>query len=330
MLIPTIYAFAEANPNDHFTLLTQSSLTKLIIAPPVNLHVKAIDIRGKQKALWDLLDYTKQLRLEHYHAVIDLHKVLRSRLISYGLCLFSNRRQYSICKPRKERKAFLNSKDKLQSVTPMLEIHARAFRNAGLNVPKEIKPLQIEAKAVEGDDFFKLKQANDSIRRIGIAPFASTESKTYDEEQMQSVIRELAKEEGYYIYLFGSKGREEEKLKAWAKPYDNVACFANKLSLEEELRLIAGLDCMLSMDSANAHLAAMVGTKVLSIWCTTHPLGGFMSLGQSLEDCLTPDKNLYPPCSIFGKVKDKSIDIAAYRKAVPVHQISEHIKKTLA
>ncbi len=332
MLIPTLYAVAEANPNDSFTFLTQPFLTKLLIAPPSNLHVKAIDIKGEQKRFWDVLDYAKQLYFENFDAVIDLHCVLRSRMISYIVAARYERRQYSIRKPRKARKAFLNAPQGNRKPVPrMLDVYAKAFRKAGLTVPEEIKPLSIESREVQGDSFpaYQAKYVK-NIKRIGIAPFASTASKTYDEEQMQAVIRELSEDGAYYIYLFGGKGEEESKLKEWAEPYDNVQCLVGSLSLMEELQLIAQLDCMLSMDSANAHLAAMFGTRVVSVWCTTHPLGGFMSLGQQLSDCLTPDESLYPPCSIFGQIKDKSIDVAAYQKAIPVKRITSHIKQILA
>ena len=63
------------------------------------------------------------------------------------------------------------------------------------------------------------------------------------------------------------------------------------------------MDAMISMDSANMHLASMVGTRVFSVWCCTHPAAGFLGIGQRLEDCLQPEDAPRRPCSIFGDNK---------------------------
>ena len=38
------------------------------------------------------------------------------------------------------------------------------------------------------------------------------------------------------------------------------------------------LDLMIAMDSSNMHMAALTGTKVISIWGGTDPLSGFGSM----------------------------------------------------
>ena len=66
--------------------------------------------------------------------------------------------------------------------------------------------------------------------------------------------------------------------------------------------IISNLDLMISMDSANGHLAAMYGVKVLTIWGVTHPYAGFAPLNQSSKYSILVDKNKYPkiPTSIYG------------------------------
>ncbi|MDE6541614.1 MAG: glycosyl transferase family 1, partial [Muribaculaceae bacterium] len=59
------------------------------------------------------------------------------------------------------------------------------------------------------------------------------------------------------------------------------------------------LDCMLTMDSGNMHLAAIAGTPTLSIWGATHPYCGFAAWRQSDADTIqlpVPCR----PCSVFG------------------------------
>ena len=119
---------------------------------------------------------------------------------------------------------------------------------------------------------------------------------------MERVV-ELLSEQGERIVLFGSK-EEAQVLDAWAKKYQNVASVAGKYSLREELEQMRGLRVMVTMDSANMHLASLVGTRVVSIWGATHPKAGFMGLGQNADQCIQRDIPCRP-CSIYGKKKCK-------------------------
>ena len=59
---------------------------------------------------------------------------------------------------------------------------------------------------------------------------------------------------------------------------------------------------MLSMDSGNAHFAAMYGVPTVTLWGVTHPFAGFSPFNQPLENALIPDLKKYPklPCSVYG------------------------------
>jgi ADP-heptose:LPS heptosyltransferase len=59
------------------------------------------------------------------------------------------------------------------------------------------------------------------------------------------------------------------------------------------------------MDSGNAHIAAMLGVKTVTLWGATHPFAGFAPFNQPLENCLTADRNQYPllPTSVYGNKK---------------------------
>ena len=139
--------------------------------------------------------------------------------------------------------------------------------------------------------------------RLGIAPFASTRAKTYDPALMQEALRLIEESERFEIFLFGSRGKEQAQIEQWATNRTHIHSVAGRLDLSDELILIASMDAMISMDSANMHLASMVGTRVFSVWCCTHPAAGFLGIGQRLEDCLQPEDAPRRPCSIFGDNK---------------------------
>ena len=72
--------------------------------------------------------------------------------------------------------------------------------------------------------------------------------------------------------------------------------------IENELLLMNKLDLMLSMDSANSHIASLVGTKVISIWGATHPYAGFKSWNMKDENIIQNTLSCRP-CSVYGNKK---------------------------
>ena len=69
------------------------------------------------------------------------------------------------------------------------------------------------------------------------------------------------------------------------------------------------LDVMLSMDSANMHMASLTGTPVVSVWGATHPYAGFLGWGQNQENAIGLDLPCRP-CSIYGQKSCKRGDYA--------------------
>jgi ADP-heptose:LPS heptosyltransferase len=119
---------------------------------------------------------------------------------------------------------------------------------------------------------------------------------------MTEVIEKLARNSEYKILLFGGGKKEIEILNSLSAPFKNVINVAGKIKFQQELELISNLDVMLSMDSGNAHIAAMLGVKVVTLWGATHPYAGFLPFNQSLKNALTSDRNQYPklPTSVYG------------------------------
>ena len=117
---------------------------------------------------------------------------------------------------------------------------------------------------------------------------------------MQQIIHYLNKD--HQIFLFGAGEKEKKRLEVWEKAYNNVYSTVGKISLGEQLDLMPYLDLMISMDSANGHMAANYGTKVLTLWGMTHPFCGFAPFNQPLDHSLTLDRSLYPliPTSVYG------------------------------
>lgn len=86
---------------------------------------------------------------------------------------------------------------------------------------------------------------------------------------------------------------------------------------------------MLSMDSGNAHLAALFGVKTITLWGATHPYAGFAPYNQPEENCLVSDRDQYPllPTSVYGNIK-----VAGYEEAmrtIPVEKVVARVVSQL-
>ena len=150
----------------------------------------------------------------------------------------------------------------------------------------------------------------------------------YPLDLIEEVISKLSITNQYKIFLFGGGEKEINILNNLENKYQSIISAAGKLDLTNELILIANLDCMLSMDSANAHLAAMQHVKTITLWGSTHPFAGFAPFNQPKENILLPDLKKYPniPCSIYGnKVCDGYEDVM---RSISPEKVVEKIIKT--
>jgi ADP-heptose:LPS heptosyltransferase len=153
---------------------------------------------------------------------------------------------------------------------------------------------------------------------IGIAPFAAHQGKVYPPHLMQKVIEQLLQQHPQArIFLLGRGKQEDQYFTAWCQQYPQCVNVSQHLeSLQQELVLISHLDVMISMDSANMHLASLTGTPVISIWGATHPYAGFMGWGQSKENAIQVDLDCRP-CSIFGQKPCRRGDYACLNNIKP-------------
>jgi len=77
------------------------------------------------------------------------------------------------------------------------------------------------------------------------------------------------------------------------------------------------LDVMLSMDSANMHLASLVNTEVISIWGQTHPYAGFLGWKQLPVNTIQCEDLACRPCSVYGNKECYRKDFACMNNILP-------------
>lgn len=298
MTVPVLRAFVKQYPEVKLTVISRPFFKPFFDGIP-NLDFFAFDEKERHKGFPGLLRLFKDVKKLKIDAFADLHNVLRSKVVSLLFAL-SGKKRATVDKGREGKKELTRAENKVFAPLPtMFERHAKVFEQLGfpLNLNNPIFP----EKAVLSADILEII-GNENSKLIGIAPFAQYDSKVYPLDLMKEVIAKLAENQSYKVLLFGGGKKEIEILDSLAQPFQNVINVAGKIKFQQELQLISNLDIMLSMDSGNAHIAAMLGVKVVTLWGATHPYAGFLPFNQNLENALTSDRNQYPklPTSVYG------------------------------
>lgn len=298
MSVPVLRAFSKRYPNVKITVLSKPFL-KPLFNDIKNIHFHAAEVRGKHKGFFGIFKLYQELKLLNIDAVADLHHVLRS-IILRTFFKFSGTKIASIDKGRSEKRALTRTKNKVfKQLKSTHERYADVFRKLGF--PLDISKPEYPQKKELTPDIISVTGSKKNYW-VGIAPFAKYNSKTYPLDLMEQVIADLSKHPNLQILFFGGGKNEIDVLERLEKNYQNTINLAGKFELSKELLIISNLDCMVCMDSGNAHFAAMMGIHTLTIWGVTHPYTGFSGFNQSLENAILPDLKKYPniPCSIYG------------------------------
>ncbi len=303
MTIPVLYSACRCYSDVRFVMITRPGMASMFVRAPQNLTVRGVDLGGEYAGVAGICRLCRHLVAEYRpDAFVDLHNVLRTKLMGFLMRLrgIPVSRLY---KPRSKRRALTRKHNKV--MLPLTSQRARyreAFFKMGLPLAEHFEGGLFggrgQALAEEFADISPAKGAGE--KWIGIAPFAAHAGKVYPLEKMREVVRRLAGFAGVRVFLFGGGAGERQTLGRWADESECVQSLAVKrYGFGAELALMNHLDVMLSMDSANMHLAAIAGTPTVSIWGATHPYCGFKPWRQTDDDMIqlpVPCR----PCSVFG------------------------------
>lgn|SRR5574344_220152 len=296
MTIPVIYSLAKCYHQHQFIMVTRSFFSELFINHPKNLSLFIFDSENRHKGITGLARLLHDLNNLKPDMIADLHNIMRSWIIDFFF-LITRKRVAIVDKDRHDRRLLLGH-NKIQ------------IRNYIIRYFDVFKKLELIAEpdfstiVPQGTETILRKEINETlskVKSVGIAPIARYKNKTYPINLMMDVIHKLI-DNGYHIFLFGSKSDSKNFLNSMQENLPQCTNLSGKLSIKEELSIISRLNVMISMDSANMHLASLTGTPVISLWGGTTPACGFLGYGQDPDNtiCLNLDCQ---PCSIAGADK---------------------------
>ena len=307
MLVPVVASLAKCYPNLRITVLSQPFASSFFDGLAPNVGFMAANVKKDYKGVHGLNALYRRLIAKHFTAVADMHDVLRTKYLRMRF----NMDRYKVAhinKHHKEKRQLTKKENKkLVQLPTSFDNYAEVLNKLGYPITYQFD--SIFSKPIDDKNISSYNEKFEEVKKIvgdkeepwiGIAPFAAHKGKIYPLDKMEEVISIInSKYNKVRIYLFGG-GKEKEVLDNWVNKYPccvNASKLLNGLS--QELILMSYLDAMVSMDSANMHLASMVGTPVVSIWGATHPYAGFMGWNQKEEYCIQKPLDCRP-CSIYG------------------------------
>lgn len=302
MTVPIVYSLAKEYPQVRVTVLSRGYARPLFEDLAPNVSFMEANLKRDYKGIRGLNTLYRRLTAKNFTAIADLHGVLRSSYLRLRFNL-ANYRVEHIEKNRKERRQLTATRNKRTEPLPTaFERYAKVFERLGYPIHD-----------MSFHSIFPLEKGNLNMLPatigpkkageiwIGVAPFAAHEGKIYPTDRLLEVVKTLAaKHPKARIFLFGRGQREKETFPQWTAQMSRMTNVETTLEfMQQELILMSHLDVMISMDSANMHLASVTGCPVVSIWGATHPKAGYMGWGQSEGNAVQRDMDCRP-CSIYG------------------------------
>lgn len=302
MTVPALRGVLEANSELELTMVTNAAFQPMFNEiERLQLYVVRLKDYSGLLGLRRLFRELKEL--EKWDAVLDLHSVMRSWIIG-GFFRLNGVPVYRIDKGREEKAELVKKHGKnLRQLKHSSERYLDVFKACGLDGKLASGPVIIP-KAESKEQLDRFLDSNGLKKEeswIGIAPFSVHRQKTWPLEKVSALIARLVNSGDNQIFLFGGPD-EATALKGLCNGHSNCRNMAGVLSLSEEIALVHELDVMIAMDSFNMHLAALCGTKVVSIWGGTHHYAGFGPLNNNVKNIveINPLQLTCRPCSVFG------------------------------
>lgn len=325
MTVPVVKALALTHPDLRIIMVSRPFAAAFFEGLAPNVEFVAMDLKQpRYQGTMGVEHVYQDLRALNPDMVADLHDVIRTKYARLRFRMAGIPVSY-IDKNRKGRKELTRHEAKVMTQQPTsFEKYAKVLQNLGLELPDLNEIVTHDVVEIDPSCLAAVRESIPMLADgvdgniIGIAPFAAREGKIYPIEKMEQVISALvASHPGLRILLFGGGKRDKAVFDKWCAKYENVVFASEKChGMREELAVMKLLDCMVSMDSGNMHLASLVGTPVVSVWGATHPCAGFMGRRQSDDDVVQVDLPCRP-CSIYGNKPCMRDDFACMNMITP-------------
>ena len=359
MTVPVLRCLEKKYPQNKFIYVTRPKF-KPLFEEFENVEIFELDLKKRHKGLFGLFRLFLDLIKLRPSRVADLHSVLRTNILSFLFKIFL-KKVCAIDKKRKERKALIRKENKIfKPLTPVHFLYQEVFNKLGFSIDltkDHIFPAARFNPYIENLREIPLGMDNTPVdhkpyqnffeKSVGIAPFAKHEAKMYPLDLMQKIVSYV--QENHNVFLFGFGKLEMETIDRWSNVFPNVYSrfdltvhfnkYFNDVStglmtdeqanFSNDIAQISNLDLMISMDSANGHIAANYNVPVITLWGLTHPYTGFSTFNSDPKNQFCVDREKFPlvPNSIYGNKMIKGYENAM--RTISVEEVLGRVNEIL-
>ena len=348
MAVPVVYSLATQYPDLRITVLSRAFARPLFEDLAPNVSFMEADLKKEYHGVKGLNALYRRLAAKQFTKVADLHNVLRSEYLRLRFNMGRYRVEH-IDKHRRRRRRLVSLKNKVREQLPTsFENYAEVFAKLGYPIKLEFHSIfdnphhstlassPVPSASHDSGGNLNLLPAAIGEKKsfeqwIGIAPTAAHKGKIYPYPLMEEVMRQIADAHPKVRFFLFGRGQEEDRLfSRWQKELPRCTIVSQHTeNLYQELIIMSHLNVMISMDSANMHLASLTATPVVSIWGATHPYAGFMGFGQPTENAIQVDNLSCRPCSVYGNRPCKRGDFACLAQ-IPPQRVIDRVEQILS
>lgn len=301
MCIPVVWSLATKYTTVEIIFLSRKNFEPMFSRMPSNVRFWGVDLKNDYKGISGLNKLFAEIKALDLYAFADFHGVLRTHYLR-ARAHIAGIKTKKIDKGRSDKKRLTTKGAAACETLPStFQRYQDVLAELGFDFETKFETIFPDGPEPMSPDVTAVTGPKDTLW-VGIAPFAAHKGKILPPETIEKVIQ-ILNGHGAKVLLFGAGDKEKAILENWQAKYPNAISTAGRLNgLYNELTLISNLDCMVSMDSANMHLASLVGIRTVSIWGATHPAAGFLGYNQSEQSAVQIDLPCRP-CSVYGNKK---------------------------
>lgn len=238
-----------------------------------------------------------QVQKLHIDAIADLTASSLSRILCFSFTPW-RRRVARIENQRFEGKALTRKYRKVMvQLSPLASRSREVFGKLGLPfcMPAPVR----HTRSAQLPAAVEILSGEKSGVWVGVAPLSEHHGTCYPIAQAAELVGLLA---GRYerVLLFGEGKYQRQFCEGMQSLHANVVSVAGRVSLSEQMDVLAVLDAVVSVDGDFLRLASLVGTPVVSLWGATHPFLSSSGYGQDPRNTIQRDLPCRP-CSTSGR-----------------------------
>jgi heptosyltransferase-2 len=292
---PVLRVLREYCPAAQLDFLTKAAYQDVLRTNPC---VDRLWLWEPQQGLREML---RRLRQTRYDIVVDLHRTLRSRLLSHGLLA---KRKLAYTK-RTIRRALLVHLgwNTLRAMTPVPELYMAPLRYLGMTAPLPPLEMHLTTESQEAMQAYLQQALPESRVRplLAVAPGARWSTKRWPVERFAAVAQALARTQQAAVVVLGSAEDRQLAQELHQQLSVPVLDSTGQLSLMHTAALLQQCHLLLSNDSGLMHMAAALRVPVVAIFGPTVQEFGFYPFQATAQ--VVSAAIACRPCSTKGSTR---------------------------